>query len=130
MHLTVYSGYRSIFFEDYGSIVIQTRRTAFEGAGDNHHTVLGCSTAVNFNEITRERLRQGEVVDVFCLTEIERIVELGENHKLSAVRGEVGDSLDIASAVPLDVRGKEVLDYADFDFSGFEYVVLVHLSKF
>ncbi len=55
--------------------MIKPRSPAFERTCDYDDIVVSRRTPVKLREVTRERLCQIEIVNIFCLAEIKRVMQ-------------------------------------------------------
>ena len=114
MHLAVLAANLAVGVEHDGRVVIETRRSALEHARHDHYAVGTRGFGIEISELARNLLGEPEVVNVFCLTEIERIMQLGEHHELSAFAGKTLYGGEVAGAVGIYIRPERMLDYSDF----------------
>ena len=88
VHLAVFAGYRAVALYDHGRVVIKAGSTLLEKGGDDDDTTLLRDLSKEFGRWTGYGLGEIELVYVFCLTEIETVVQLLEDDEPGALLGE------------------------------------------
>ncbi len=114
MHLAIFSAYASVCIENHSRIVIEARRTPLEHARNDNHTVGSGGLTVKFSKFTRNLLRIPEIVDIFSLTEIKRIMQFRQHHHLCSLGGKIFYGRQIAGAVRIDIFRERMLYYSYF----------------
>ena len=94
--------------------MVETGRTTFEEACDEHYAAFACQLAVKIGARTWNRFGEVEVVGVFDLTEIERVVQLLENDEFRTLSGSATDVIGQILHVLFDIGGLGLLDKSDF----------------
>ncbi len=88
VHFSVFAGYRAVALYDHCRVVIKAGCTLLEKGGDDDDTTLLRDLSKEFGRWTGDGLGEIELVYVFCLTEIETVVQLLENDEPGALLGE------------------------------------------
>ena len=110
MHLTMDSCDAAIALENDGGIVVETRCTALEEAGDENNIMLASKGTEEIGGGSWDGLCEVEVVDGFCLAEIGGIVKFLKHYKFCSTRGDVGNRSGEAGAVVFGVGGAGLLN--------------------
>ncbi len=104
MHLAVLSGYASVLLYHHSRIVIQSRSTALEERSNDHHAQILGQLAVEFGRWTGDRFGEVEVLYIFYLAEVERVVKFLQYNEFCATLRQVDDALSESGLVIGDVR--------------------------
>ena len=126
MHLTVSACYRTVFLKHDGSVMIESCGPFLEERGDDDYTKLLSQLAVELRRRTRNGLGEVEVVDVFCLAEVERVVQFLEHDELCTPFGEIADALCQAEDVVFGVSSVVLLQESDIQF----FHIVIYYSSF
>ncbi len=83
--------------------MVKTWGTSLECTCHHHHTVVGRRRPVKICKIAGQLGSQVKIVNVFCLTEIERIVKLRKHYQLCAFCGQIGYGGNVSCPVGLHI---------------------------
>ena len=104
VHLAILSGYASVLFYHYCRIVIQSRSTALEERSNDYHAQILGQLAVEFGRWTGNRFGKVEILYIFYLAEVERVVKFLQYNEFCATLRQVDDALSESGLVIGDVR--------------------------
>ena len=91
VHLAVAAGNAAVSLKHYGGVVIQAGGTTLEERGHQYHVIFLGQLSEKGRRWAGDGLSQVEHIDIFGLTEIERVVQFLQNDELRALLGERGD---------------------------------------
>ena len=99
----------SVFLHHDSRVVIQSWGTTLEQRGDDDDTQFLGEIAIELSRRTRNGLSLVEHVDVFCLTEIQSVVQLLQHDELGTLVSQFLDFLSQPLAVVSHVAGVVLL---------------------
>ncbi len=114
MHFTVTPCHTSVRVKYDGSIVVQARGAPFEHARHQNYTVVTGRLGIKFRKIARYLLGQCKVVHIFRLTEIQGIMQFGQNYQLRALGSKIFNCRKISGSVSIDILTECMLHYSYF----------------
>ena len=117
VHLTVFAGNGAVAFYHHRSVVTQSSGTLLEERGDQDYGALTRHVAVELGGRAGNRLCKIEIIGVFYLTEIRRVVQFLQHYEFCARSGCLSDVSGHALAIIGSVGGAMGLHEGGFEKS-------------
>ena len=104
MHFTVFSCNASVTVKNNGSIMIEPGSTFLKKRGDKNHSISCCQFRIKSGGRTGNRFGKVEILYIFYLAEVERVVKFLQYNEFCATLRQVDDALSESGLVIGDVR--------------------------
>ena len=114
MHLAIGASDASILLEHHRGVVVEASCTTFKETGDQYDAAFASDVAIELGAGARDRLGQIEIVGIFYLTEIERVVQLLKYDQFSTLLSRLADVGSQVLFVLFYISRLGLLDESDF----------------